>query len=63
MKPIKSLAVNGAGWFRTTRWSVVLHSAQTQVPGLRTVTDPQGMDEKFHALCEASIASKCHLRS
>jgi hypothetical protein len=61
MKPIKSLAVNVAGRFRTMRLSGVLSSGQTQVPGLRTVTDPHGMDEKFHALCEALIASKCHL--
>jgi hypothetical protein len=60
MKPIKSLAVNGAGWFRTTRWSGALLS--TQVPGSRTIGQ-HTMDEETHALCEALIASAALLWS
>src|SRR5258708_22856304 len=33
MKPNESLPNDAAGRFRTTHWSVVLLSAQTQVPG------------------------------
>jgi RNA polymerase sigma-70 factor (ECF subfamily) len=36
MKPNESLANDAAGRFRTTQWSVVLLSAQTQVPGSQT---------------------------
>jgi RNA polymerase sigma factor (sigma-70 family) len=36
MKPNESLPGGEAGRFRTTHWSVVLLSAQTQVPGSRT---------------------------
>ena len=36
MKPNERLADDDAGRFRTTHWSVVLLSAQTQVPGSRT---------------------------
>jgi RNA polymerase sigma factor (sigma-70 family) len=36
MKPNKSRASDDAGRFRTTHWSVVLLSAQTQVPGSQT---------------------------
>lgn len=63
MKPNKSLAGDGACRFRTARRSVVLLSARTQVPGSRTVTDPQVVDEEIHVLCEALIASEGHLAS
>jgi RNA polymerase sigma factor, sigma-70 family len=36
MKPHESRASDDAGRFRTTHWSVVLLSAQTQVPGSQT---------------------------
>jgi RNA polymerase sigma factor (sigma-70 family) len=36
MKPHESRASDDAGRFRTTQWSVVLLSAQTQVPGSQT---------------------------
>src|SRR5260221_4222462 len=36
MKPNESLPNDAAGRFRTTHWSVVLLSAQTQVPGSQT---------------------------
>ena len=36
MKPNQSRASDDAGRFRTTHWSVVLLSAQTQVPGSQT---------------------------
>src|ERR1700745_3488418 len=36
MNPKDRLADDKAGQFRTTHWSVVLLSAQTQVPGSRT---------------------------
>jgi hypothetical protein len=62
MKPIKSLAVNDAGWFRTTRWSVVLLTAQTLVPGSQ-MTDQHAMDRETHALFEASTASAGRLWS
>jgi hypothetical protein len=63
MKPNESLASDGAGRFRTTHWSVFLFSAQTQVPGSRTVTDPHVVDEEIYALGEALAPSEGQLGS
>jgi hypothetical protein len=48
------LPTEGAGGFRTARWSLVLPGPQSQAPDSQAA--PLQADEAIHALCEALIA-------
>ena len=64
MKPNESRASDDSGRFRTTHW--ILLSAQSQVPGSRTVvpalcrpyTDQQAVHREIYTLREVFIASE-----
>jgi len=49
-----SLPTEGAGGFRTARWSLVLLAVQSQTPDSQAA--PPQVDEEIDALCEALIA-------
>jgi hypothetical protein len=64
-----SLPIEGAGGFRTARWSLVLLAAQKRAPDSRAV--PLQAEQEIHARCEAlmsfpeqwnSVQSACSAR-
>jgi hypothetical protein len=67
MKPNECRANDDSGQFRITHW--ILLSAQSQVPGSRTVvpalcrsyTDQQPVHREIYTLCEVLIASEGRL--
>jgi hypothetical protein len=69
MKPDHQSSADAAGRFRTTRWSAVLLSAQSQIPGSRAALAelcriywfPIYSFVEIHALCEALIATEGRL--
>jgi len=56
MKLDHSLPTEGAGGFRTARWSLVLLTAQSQAPSSQVA--PLQADEGIRACCEGLIASE-----
>jgi hypothetical protein len=60
MNPNDRLADDDAGRFGTTHWSVVLLSAQRQVPGSRTAL--ANLDERYWCPLYEFVQSKGQLR-